>query len=638
MTITKSKKGKLYIVIGLVAVLALLTLFLFSGDNYQLLQRIFRENLSGEELQETLGDFGIRGYITVALLSMLQVVCTFLPAEPVQMLAGVAFGFALGSLCCWAGVFLGNTLIYLLQRTFGKRLRRFFLKKLHLDLEKIAQSGKSLLIILLLYLLPAVPYGMIAFFAASIGIRYRRYILITMIGVLPSQCMVVGLGHVAIISHWGVTVGLIAVLLILLGILTWKRDVIFAKINAFAATPGYSSKTTVRKSNRFLRGLLYGFVRVYFVIRGIRIQTTNRCGHQPEAPSIVLCNHGSFIDFVYAESLLRKSRPHFVVARLYFYHSLLGRLMKWMGAFPKSMFALDTESTKNCLRVLQKGGVLAMMPEARLSTAGRFEDIQPGTYSFLKKAGVPIYTVKICGDYFADPKWGKGFRRGSLVEAELDILFTAEQLQTATVEQIRQVVEQRLYYDEFQWLASRPKVRYRGKCLAEGLENILSICPKCGGRHTITTQKKDIFCGNCGHLTSLDDRYQFTGDFRFGNFCQWFYWQKSVMEEQILADPDFRMTAKVAFRLPGQGKSLTRSAGSGTCTLDRSGLTYVGTREGAPYEIHFSISRIYRLLFGAGENFEIYNGSEILYFVPEERRSAVDWYLASMILYDAGNR
>ena len=34
------------------------------------------------------------------------------------------------------------------------------------------------------------------------------------------------------------------------------------------------------------------------------------------------------------------------------------------------------------------------------------------------------------------------------------------------------------------------------------------------------------------------------------------------------------------------------------------------------------------------ENFEIYDGTEILYFVPAEKRLAVDWYMASMILHD----
>ena len=94
------------------------------------------------------------------------------------------------------------------------------------------------------------------------------------------------------------------------------------------------------------------------------------------------------------------------------------------------------------------------------------------------------------------------------------------------------------------------------------------------------------------------------------------------------------MTSQVELRLPSNGRGLTRSAGQGVCTLNRQGLTYVGTKDGETVELNFSIRRIYRLLFGAGVNFEIYNGAEILFFVPEEKRSAIDWYIASMILYD----
>ena len=185
------------------------------------------------------------------------------------------------------------------------------------------------------------------------------------------------------------------------------------------------TKHKVQDVNRVLFDLLYGGVRVYLALCGVRLKTTDRVG-EVKAPSIVLCNHGSFIDFIYAAALLRKHAPHFVVARLYFYHRGLGWLLQKVGAFPKSMFALDMENARNCLTVLKRGQVLTMMPEARLSTAGRFEDIQDSTCAFVKKAGVDVYTVKICGDYLADPKWGKGFRRGALVEAELDLLYTAQ--------------------------------------------------------------------------------------------------------------------------------------------------------------------------------------------------------------------
>ena len=398
--------------------------------------------------------------------------------------------------------------------------------------------------------------------------------------------------------------------------------------------PENLSKTTVGKCNGPVLALLFGSLRAYYFLRGVRIKRKVLCGGQPASPAIVLCNHGSFIDFIYAGSLLYKSKPHFIVARLYFYHRILGWMLRKVGAFPKSMFALDMESAKNCLRVLNNGEILAMMPEARLSTAGRFEDIQPSTYSFLKKSKVPIYTVKLRGDYFANPKWGNGVRRGAKIEAELDILYTAEQVQEMTLEQLKEGVEQRLYYDEFQWLASRPDVHYHSKKLAEGLENILTVCPCCHEKYTVTTKGHTLTCKNCGELTSLDDRYGFSGDFCFENFGQWYQWQFDRMRQEILENPTYCLSSKVELRLPGDGKHLTRSAGQGVCTLSRDGLCYEGTRDGEQVRIHFGRQQIYRLLFGAGENFEIYNGNEILYFVPECKQSSVDWYMASIILGD----
>ncbi len=389
----------------------------------------------------------------------------------------------------------------------------------------------------------------------------------------------------------------------------------------------------VQPVNGFVMTVVYWGVRFWLFLCGVRIKAANKIG-KPNSPSIILCNHGSFMDFIYAAALLRKYKPHFIVARLYFYHSVLGWLLRKVGAFPKSMFAMDMENAKNCLTVLKNKEILAMMPEARLSTTGRFEDIQGSTYSFIKKSGVDVYTIKISGDYLADPKWGKGFRRGAVVEAELDILFTAEQVQALSMEQLQQGIERRLSYDEWEWLQQHPNIRYRCSHIAEGLENILTVCPVCNGQHTLVTKKNKVLCEHCGYLTAVDNRYQFDAGFRFTDLRQWYDWQKQLLEQEIAQNGDYAMTTKVELRLPGDGKGMTRHGGYGVCTLDREGLTYSGTKDGENVELHFSIQRIYRLLFGAGENFEIYDGTQILYFVPEERRSAVDWYMASMILHD----
>ncbi len=634
MKIIRSKR-KLFLSVALFSVLLLL-LFLLSGGVVPLIRGLFTGELSNEELREQLMGLGFWGYMTVGFLSMLQVVCTVIPAEPIQVLAGLAFGFPVGLLCCTIGVLAGNTVIYGLYRSFGNKLRAYFVKNLSFDFEKAANSTRITAVIFLLYFLPAIPYGMICFFAAAVGMKYPRYITVTLLGAIPSICIGVGLGNMTLMASWVLSLCVFLVIVALLILVSVKREWIFAKVNAFATKPPYSSKTTVRPCSRVILLPLYVCVRAYFFFRGIRVKAVNKLGREPEKPSIVLCNHGSFIDFLYAESLLLKSNPNFVVARLYFYHKLLGGLLRRLGCFPKSMFQLDLESTKNCLRVLKNGGVLAMMPEARLSTAGRFEDIQEGTYPFLKKSGVPVYSIKISGDYLANPKWGRGMRRGSRVEAELDLLFRPEELKALSIEQIAEAVEQRLYYDEHRWLEQRPKLYYRSKRMAEGLENILTTCPKCGRKFTLTAKKAELFCEHCGRLTAVDQRYAFEEGFPFRHPGQWYEKQRELLKEQILKDPDYALESAVTLRLPSQdGKSLTRAAGEGVCTLDRSGLCYKGTIDGESCEKHFPLEKIYRLLFGAGENFETYQGSDIFYFVPAEPRSAVEWYMTSMILYDA---
>ena len=397
----------------------------------------------------------------------------------------------------------------------------------------------------------------------------------------------------------------------------------------------YSSKTRVELYPARRLKLPFAVAKLVMWCKGVRVVYTDLTEGSLETPAVVLCNHGSFPDFVYAGSILRRYAPNFIVARLYFYGKPLGKLIRRFGCFPKSMFTADPESAVNSLRVLRGGGLLAMMPEARLSTAGRFEDIQPGTYPFLKKAKAPIYTVKMSGDYMADPKWGNGFRRGALVEVELSRLMSADEVKAATVEEIAEKVESKLYYDEFKWLKGHPEVRYRNRRMAEGLENILTTCPLCGRKFTLRAKKRRIFCEDCGEVAVLDDRYGFVGEKPYANHSVWYETQKEALKQQILTDESYTLTSPVELKLPSaDGKSMLRSAGRGVCVLDREGLTYRGTVDGAATELTFPIGEIYRLLFGAGEDFEVYVGETIHYFVPNERRSCVEWYMASAILYD----
>ena len=226
---------KIYIIAVVLIVVTLIGLFLFTGKSFQLIKSLFSSDVTEEQLRETTQQLGWNGYLTLILLAMVQVMCPFLPSQPIMVLAGIAYGFPVGFLCCFVGFFLGSTAIFLLFKRYGNGLRRFFMKDVDLDLDCLAHSGRISLIIGLLFLIPALPYAMICFFAASIGFSLRRYTLVNTLGVVPSILAGVALGNMTMTSDPITTILVFAALLAFMGLLLYKRKWIFTKLGNFAA-------------------------------------------------------------------------------------------------------------------------------------------------------------------------------------------------------------------------------------------------------------------------------------------------------------------------------------------------------------------------------------------------------------------
>lgn len=630
MSKTAMRKTKIWALIGFMAIFAGLLIFLFWGDNFNILKEIFNTGATKEEIQASISKLGVKAYFVVVVLAMMQVILTFIPAEPLHVVSGISFGLWRGIFVCFIGILIGNTIIYLLHKFFGRKLKDFFATNVNIDFSLVQKSKKIAFIIIILYCLPAIPYGIICFFAAGLGMKYAKYILITAIGSLPSLVLDVGLGHVAMSTSWTVSIivfGLIVLLLILM--YKYKKQ-IFDKLNTYIKKSQEKAKLKVGEYNPFVYK-----VGGNLIFRAVRTKVKYKIKNnikKLEKPCIILCNHGSFYDFIYAGKMLGKNHPHFVVARLYFAHKKLNWVLRKTGAFAKSMFAVDVESSKNCLKVISSGEILAMMPEARLSTVGRFEDIQETTYKFIQKMNVAVYALKINGSYLAKPKWGDKLRRGALVEVELNQLFEKGEAKNLSCEELKTKINTALNYDEWNWLEQHPEIKYKHKTLAVGLENILAVCPKCLQKFSLITKNNNIICKKCGLNVHMDNRYGLIG-VEFKNIAQWYDWQTEIIRKEINNNPNFFLQSGVELRhLSTNGKAFTRHAGEGVCRLDRSGLTYIGTDDGKTIEKKFEINSIYRLLFGAGEDFEIYDGKEIYYFVPKEKRSAIMWYIVSGIL------
>lgn len=631
----KRIKRKIITAVVFMAVLAGLLVLLFSGDNKKIIIDLFNGNTTMSKFLQDVQSLGWQGAVVFGVLSMLQVTLTFLPAEPVQVIAGVSYGFGWGCLICLAGVIVGNSVIYLLYKIYGDKLSEYFHKNIEVDFDVLQSSGRVTLLIFILYFLPAIPYGLICFFAASIGMKYYKYIVVTTLGSIPSIMIGVGLGKLAISQSWIISVIIFAVLLTVIIVLYIKRKALFAKLNEFAKKQfNYSSKTAVRKPHKLLSPIIVAGLKIYLKSL-VKCKVTKKVD-KVEGPAIVLCNHGSYIDFLYFATIL-KSNFHTVVSRQFFYGKGLGKLLKKLGCIPKSMFTLDIENVKNCLKVLKDNGVLVVCPEARLSTAGVFEDIQLTTLRFIQRSNANIYTIKFGGDYLALPKWARNgderfYRKGALVEATLDKLFDAGEAAKLPEKEFCDRIKNALYYNEYEWLSAHPEIRYKQKNLAEGLHNVLFRCPNCGKEFTMISKGTRLTCEECGYSVTLNDRYGFE-DCKFKNIAEWYEWQCLRIAEEVADNPDYELRSKVELRHASHtGKTQTEHAGNGVCILNRNGLIYRGTDNGEEITKFFPLSQIYCLLFGSGENFEIYEGEKYWYFAPQNLRECAKWYVVSLIL------
>ncbi|MBQ2662200.1 MAG: VTT domain-containing protein [Clostridia bacterium] len=627
---TKTKKKSLLPVLLFIAILAVVV-FVFRREVVQLFSVLTDASMTNEEQREVLSlIFGTKGAVIFSALSALQIIIPIFPAEPFQVICGIGYGFAKAFLICMVGVFIGNSVIYLLSNAWGEKIAKYLDTHIEVDFTSAKIQNKLFPVIFLLYILPAIPYGMICFLAASSGLKYPKYISFTLVSSMPSVAIGIALGSLTI--GLGLYTGLLTlVLLIALIILAYrKRDKLTNAINQILKP--YSSATKVKKPNRFIYSVAKTVCSLLFGSK-IDIRLKNKIKLPDNEPCIVIGSHPSFLDWYYTALVFYPKKLNFITSRYYFFRRDLAFLIRNVGCIPKSMFSPDLECAKNMITVLRRNDTLALLPEAQLSTMGRFESIHQPTIDFIKNSALPVYFVQINGAYLAKPKAGNGIRRGARVEISAGKLFEKGETKAMSSSEVRDAVEKALYFNDFEWLNTQPDLHYKSSKLAEGLENLIYLCPKCRKEASLSTSGNTISC-ECGFTLTLNDRYTFTNENTpFKNQQEWYDFQVKEFEKEVQND-NFSLSSPVTLHLPSHdGKHIVEKAGTGICTLNKDGLVYKGTMSEEETTLTFPMDSVYRLLFGAGENFEIYKGSDYYYFAPENPKLSVKWYIASILLH-----
>ena len=130
---------------------------------------------------------GGEGKLIFTLIRAAQTVVKFIPAEPLEIGAGCAFGSIEGMLWCMLGTQIGSFVILFLSKRFGTAFTRLFVPENKLkSFDFLKDSARLRSLLFVIYLIPGTPKDLITYFVWLMPIKPVEFLLITGVARIPS--------------------------------------------------------------------------------------------------------------------------------------------------------------------------------------------------------------------------------------------------------------------------------------------------------------------------------------------------------------------------------------------------------------------------------------------------------------------
>lgn len=336
-----------------------------------------------------------------------------------------------------------------------------------------------------------------------------------------------------------------------------------------------------------------------------------------EGPFVVLANHQAAYDFV--NLIGATARPMtFVISRSFFSTLPIQGFLTKMGVIPKQQFQTNTADLKKMKAVVDRGDPLVIYPAGLMCEDGLSTPIPGATYKFIKWMDADIYIARTQGTYFVMPKWAKGFRPG---RTTMDIykLFSREELQSLSVEDVQKKADEALLYDAYREQEQLQALYKKGSHI-RGLENVLYACPRCGVEFTIVpVAENTLRCSSCG-FEAVSDQYGFltTNGEPLRYVSDWSRKIQTGLKEKMLAGEQPPLSAPVEIRVVDGKKHKFVTAGRGVLTISQEELRLEGSIFGEEKQVVIPAGTVPTLPFTPGKHLELQEGSMIYRCLPEQ--------------------
>ncbi len=366
-----------------------------------------------------------------------------------------------------------------------------------------------------------------------------------------------------------------------------------------------------------------------------------------KGPFLLLCNHNAFMDFSVAYKLLKGRFPNFIVA----IDGFIGReqLLRNIGCICKRKFTTDLMLVRKIRKVLNRGDVPVVYPEARYSLCGTTALLPESLGQMIKHFHVPVLTLICHGHHINSPFWDTSHARGiPYDEAEYTLLFNEDETRSLSVDEINDRLVAAFQYDDFAWQKNN-RIRIADPNRADGLDKVLYQCPHCQKEYGMTSKGALLTCSHCGkswEMTELGELKATEGETEFTHIPDWYEWERANVKKEV---EEGRYSTGV---MPVTVKSLPNAkkfidVGTGTMVHDMNGFrvkhdhpeksdtTEIVLSVPETYSVHIE----YRYLFKNGDCVDLNTRDDTWYVYPQDCDFAVTKIaLATEELYLAEKR
>lgn len=246
-------------------------------------------------------------------------------------------------------------------------------------------------------------------------------------------------------------------------------------------------------------------------------------------PFLLLANHSFAMDVVQTP-LPFAITPHIVASRDLFVDPALRFVLTYVArCIMATKGGGDLRTVAGIRAAVASGYPVLLFPEGDISFFGRSAPLPKSAAALARSLGLDVITCRVAGGYLSSPRWAKSPREGRRIELSYELALRGDQIAGMGLPAIHEALASRLTHDEWAY-QERAMIARPSRAPAEGLEDILYVCPSCHGLLSLRASGARLSCSRCGADGRLDD-YGFLEGWPFRTLTEWDAFQRGYDDE-----------------------------------------------------------------------------------------------------------